>query len=214
MEGRRRPTRLEPGSPVLTAGDPSFAVPDQRGYARSATAPSIGAYEGSGVLFTVTSTGDNGGVNPAPDSSYTNLTGTLRQAIVDADSFAAGTMAIQFNITGANGTPQTIALQALLSQIVTPVVIDGTTEPGYAGSPTVRIEGSAAATYGLQFAAGTQTIPTELLGLSIGGFSSDALLFVSSSQPAIIAGNVLGATPTSPALNRTGPQSPWAIPPR
>ena len=97
---------LEPGSPVLQAGDPALPDEDQRGITRSGTTPSIGAYEGSGVLFTVTSTGDNGGNDPAPDSTFNNLTGTLRQAIVDANHFKAGTFAIQFNITGADGTPQ------------------------------------------------------------------------------------------------------------
>src|SRR5262245_47702218 len=48
--------------------------------------------------FVVTSTGDNGGVNPAPGAG----TGTLRQALVDADAANTGTAAnpdlIQFNI--------------------------------------------------------------------------------------------------------------------
>ena len=45
------------------------------------------------ATFTVTNTGDNGGVDPAPNAG----TGTLRQAIVDANA-TAGTNQIVFHI--------------------------------------------------------------------------------------------------------------------
>ena len=52
------------------------------------------------TTFSVTDTGDNGGVNPAPNVG----TGTLRQAIVDANN-NAGADTITFSVTGttANG---------------------------------------------------------------------------------------------------------------
>src|SRR4051812_46823965 len=54
--------------------------------------------------FVVTNTGDNGGIDPAPNAS----TGTLRQAIVDANA-NPGSDAINFRITsgtiGENPVP-------------------------------------------------------------------------------------------------------------
>ena len=56
------------------------------------------------ATFTVTNTGDNGGVNPAPGTG----TGTLRQAIVDANA-NPGADTITFTATGtillANALP-------------------------------------------------------------------------------------------------------------
>src|SRR5438128_293985 len=55
--------------------------------------------------FTVTNTGDNGGVNPAPGAG----TGTLRQAIVDANAAATGTATnpdlVQFKLPASDPQP-------------------------------------------------------------------------------------------------------------
>src|SRR5689334_17286305 len=86
--------------------------------------------------FLVTSTGDNGGVNPLAGAG----TGTLRQAIIDANFAATGTASspdlIEFNIpnsdpgystvTGA----YTIQPQSALPTVTDPVVIDGYTQAG------------------------------------------------------------------------------------
>ena len=183
---------LEPGSPALTKGKPGAVSTDQRGVTRSATAPSIGAFEGSGVLFTVTSTGDNGGVDPAPDSTYNNLSGTLRQGIVDANAFHPGTTAIQFAIPGASGTPQTISLANTLDAINANVVIDGSTQAGYSNTPLVRVEGSGFATIGLTVGAGGQG---EILDLNFDRFTTDGIRDL-SALPLLIAGNVIGPDST------------------
>ena len=47
------------------------------------------------MIFTVMNTGDNGGINPAPNA----MTGTLRQAIIDANA-NAGADTINFGIPG------------------------------------------------------------------------------------------------------------------
>src|SRR5262249_9267509 len=71
-----------------------------RGRSRSRARPRIEVLEDRTVpsTFWVTSTDDNGGVNPLPGAG----SGTLRQAIVDADAANTGTAAtpdlIQFNI--------------------------------------------------------------------------------------------------------------------
>ena len=66
--------------------------------------------------FTVTNTGDNVGVNPAPGAG----TGTLRQAIIDANA-TAGADTISF----AEGVTGTITLASALPQITHDVTING-----------------------------------------------------------------------------------------
>jgi hypothetical protein len=78
------------------------------------------------TTFTVTNTGDNGGVDPAPGAG----TGTLRQAIVDANA-TAGTDTINFNIPGSG--VHTISPAANLPQITGVVIIDGYSQPGNGG---------------------------------------------------------------------------------
>src|SRR2546421_2795055 len=74
------------------------------------------------AVFPVTTTADSG-------------PGSLRQAILDANS-TPGADAIQFNIgSGA----QTIALAAALPDVTEAVTIDGTTQPGYAGTPLITL---------------------------------------------------------------------------
>ena len=79
----------------------------------------------SANTFTVTNTGDNGGVNPAPGAG----TGTLRQAIIDANA-TAGADVIGF----AAGVTGTITLAGVLPQIAQGLTING---PG-AGMITVN----------------------------------------------------------------------------
>jgi Calx-beta domain-containing protein len=76
------------------------------------------------VTFTVTNTNDSGA-------------GSLRQAIVDANA-NAGTDLITFSI--GSGL-QTIAPSALLPDITDPVIIDGTTQAGFAGTPLIELSG-------------------------------------------------------------------------
>src|SRR5687767_8409817 len=78
------------------------------------------------ATFTVTNTGDNGGSNPAAGAN----TGTLRQAIIDANANAnPGTVdLIQFTISGTG--VQTISLLNELPEIAEDVTIDGYTQTG------------------------------------------------------------------------------------
>ncbi len=66
------------------------------------------------ATFVVTNTGDNGGMNPAPNAG----TGTLRQAIVDANA-NSGADIITFTVTG------TIVLQSALPGLAEDVTISG-----------------------------------------------------------------------------------------
>ena len=86
------------------------------------------------AIFTVTNTGDNGGVNPAPGAG----TGTLRQAIIDANATAG---ADTINFQGVSGS---ITLAAALPAITEGLTIDGPGANGVtvsapAGTTTIRI---------------------------------------------------------------------------
>lgn len=93
-----------------------------------AVVPTIKPTHALGQVYTVTNTGDNGGVNPAVGAG----TGTLRQAIIDANANATLLNGephnIQFNIPG--GGVQTITLAAALPAVTRSTIIDGTTQPG------------------------------------------------------------------------------------
>ena len=72
--------------------------------------------------FTVTNTNDSGA-------------GSLRQAILDANAAGGGTVA--FNLT----SPRSIVLLSALPVAMANVIIDGTTQPGYAGAPLIEVSG-------------------------------------------------------------------------
>ena len=75
-------------------------------------------------------------------------TGSLRQAMLDANA-TAGLDTIVFNIPGAG--VHTINLLVPLPEITDPVVIDATTQPGYAGSPLIELNGALAGGTGIGF---------------------------------------------------------------
>ncbi|MCB1037565.1 MAG: hypothetical protein KDD47_27280, partial [Acidobacteria bacterium] len=82
----------------------------------------------SAATFTVDQTGDSG-------------SGSLRQAILDANGTTA-LDTIEFDIPG--GGPFVIQPSSALPAVSQPVVIDGTTQPGYAGVPIIVLDGSGA----------------------------------------------------------------------
>ena len=129
------------------------------------------------TTFQVTTTADNGdNANPTP--------GSLRQAIIMANS-TPGTDTISFNIgMGA----QTITLLSALPAITDPVIIDGTTQPGFAGTPIIEIKGTSAGSgvAGLQISAGSSTVR----GLVINRFSTG--IFLNTKGNNLIAGNYIG----------------------
>ena len=102
--------------------------------------------------FTVWNTADDG-------------EGSLRWAIVQANQ-DDGPTRIEFDIPGDGA--RTIRLNAALEPLVRPVVIDARSQPGYQGSPLVRLDGSGLApgTTGLVVAGGDSLIA----GLVVSGF--------------------------------------------
>src|SRR6185503_13085267 len=82
---------------------------------------------GRSATFVVTTVADDGA-------------GSLRQAIRDANS-NAGPDSIFFGI--GRGI-QTLRLGSALPAVTDPVTIDGTTQPGFGGTPLIELDGSAA----------------------------------------------------------------------
>jgi hypothetical protein len=157
--------------------------------------------------YLVTNTGDNGGVNPASGAG----TGTLRQAIVDANAAGTGTASnpdlIQFNIPttdpGYNSTTAKFTIQPRsgLPIITDQVIIDGYSQPGStmntlpgmgtgAGDNAFQIivlDGSNISSQvdGLTIAGGNSAVQ----GLVIQNFSNDIHLTTNGNDQ--IAGNYL-----------------------
>lgn len=106
------------------------------------------------ATFVVTNTGDNGGVNPAPNDG----TGTLRQAIVDANA-SGGADVITFN----SGVTGTILLSAALPDLADGATISG---PG-ANVLTVRRDPNAATSFRIFTVNSGNTV--TISGLTISG---------------------------------------------
>ncbi|MGO9464673.1 MAG: beta strand repeat-containing protein, partial [Isosphaeraceae bacterium] len=125
-------------------------------------------------VFQVTSTGDNGGVNPAAFAG----TGTFRQAIIDSNA-TPGSNTIDFSIgTGA----QTISLLSALPSITVPVKIDGTTQPGYTAAPLIDLDGTSAGAgvNGLDLAAGSDG--SSIIALAINNFAGDGISIMTTDN--------------------------------
>ncbi|MFN2511684.1 MAG: carboxypeptidase regulatory-like domain-containing protein [Pyrinomonadaceae bacterium] len=139
-------------------------------------APSIvESPHGPQATFTVTNTNDTG-------------LGSLRDAIARANQ-SGGADVITFNI--GQGGAQTITPVTLLPTITGPLTIDGTTQPGFAGTPIIELNGSGlpSGTNALFITGGSTTVR----GLVINRFagSGDAIEFQTNGGN-IVEGNFLG----------------------
>ncbi len=97
--------------------------------------------------------------------------GSLRQAILDANG-APGADTITFDTVALTGPGlQTITLATSLPQITDPLVIDGTTQPDYAGSPLININGNSLAGSILS----VSNVAVTLKALKISGYTGTAV---------------------------------------
>jgi titin len=140
------------------------------------------------ATFIVANTGDSG-------------SGSLRQAITDANA-GSGTNTIIFQIPGTG--PFTLIPSSAYPAITpNPVIIDGTTQPGYAGKPLIQINGSNLGTSsdGLELFAGNSMVS----GLAIFSFNRDGIR-IQGGGTNIIQANYLGtdATGTNSLGNTEG----------
>jgi hypothetical protein len=134
-----------------------------------------GAYA---ATFTVINTNDSGA-------------GSLRQAILNANGLA-GPDNIAFSIgTGV----QTISPTSPLPVITDSVIIDGTTQPGFAGTPIIVLDGTGVTTgsgVGLWIDAGNSTVS----GLAIGNFTNGSAVVLAMNGNNVIKGNYIGVDVT------------------
>src|SRR6185436_1673885 len=95
--------------------------------------------------------------------------GSLRQAIMDSEG-NAGVDTIRF-VIGIG--PQTITLATPLPTITDPVIIDGTTQPGFTSAPIIELNGVnlGGGSSGLLINAGSSTVK----GLVINRFNTDGI---------------------------------------
>jgi hypothetical protein len=127
----------------------------------------------------------------APNTFAVNNTndggaGSLRQAILDANA-TAGTQTIAFQIPGAG--VHTISPTSALPDITDRVVIDGFTQPGFAGTPVVELNGAGAGavTAGLNVVSGGSTIQ----GLAINNFNGHGIRLGTAGGDTV-RGNFIG----------------------
>jgi len=154
------------------------------------------AVTASAKTITVTGTGDT----IALDGKV-----TLREAITaanknvasgDAPAGDAGLDIIHFNIPG--GAFQTITLTSELPPTPEPLTIDGTSQPGFAGTPVIELNGNNVADTGLFIYGGNSVVK----GLVINRFKGIAIL-LSTKGLNFVVGNYIGtnASGTSALAN-------------
>lgn len=123
--------------------------------------------------------------------------GSLRQAILDANA-NPGLDSIIFNITGPS-----LRIQPLLGlpDIVDPVVIDASTQPGFAGTPIVELNGDKSAVRGVFVNSPGSTIRS----LVVNGFSTGGIILGTSSAGSRVEGCYVGTDVTGMfAIPNTG----------
>jgi titin len=130
--------------------------------------------------------------------------GSLQQAFLDANA-TNGLDTIIFKIPGAG--VHTITPTNALPPITNSVVIDATTQPGFAGTPLIELDGSTAGNNdGLRLFAGSSTIR----GLAINRFAASAIHVQFPSGTNFIQGNFIGTSPPSGSTARgNGSEGIW-----
>jgi parallel beta-helix repeat protein len=126
--------------------------------------------------------------------------GSLRQAILNSNS-ASGQQTIKFNIPGSG--VRTINLLSPLPNLSDPVIIDGTTQPGFSGTPIIEVNGANAGGSVGCFAliGGNNTIK----GLVMNRFSG-TVIHIANGGGNTIQGNYIGtnASGTAASPNSVG----------
>jgi CSLREA domain-containing protein len=147
----------------------------------------------SAATITVTGTGDSIAVDGAC---------TLREAITAANTNVAsgdcpaGTVGLdQIHFAIGGGGAQSVVLSAPIGDIVDPVTIDATTQPGYAGAPLIEVFGSYIETspmFIVQMAGGGSTFRGLILRSVFSGTSIEL-----RSSGNVVASNYFGTNGTT-----------------
>ncbi len=167
----------------------NVAVPFGQTITATATSPSGNTSELAGAVvvaspYVVTNTSDNG------DDTFPTL-GSLRQVIESINLPTAVSSTISFDIptgpfviTLENGTP--------LPALTRPVLVDGTSQPHYTGTPIIELDANGAPA-GLTLGA----VGSGIQGLSIVGADGPGILIDSGSD--LIIDDYLGVNPSGTA---------------
>ncbi len=133
-----------------------------------------GAQYSSATVYVVSSTADGGA-------------GALRSQIVGAN-LNPGADQITFAIPGTG--PHTIHLLSPLPDITDTLEIDGTTQPGFAGSPVIELDGTAAGAT----ADGLRLLVSKcrVQGLAINRFGHNGIVVRCAAENCAIKGNYIG----------------------
>ncbi len=130
-----------------------------------------------GTVYTVTNTNNSG-------------TGTLRQAITDANAHA-GADTISFNISGTGA--HTITPTSALPTITGAVILDATTDNSFAANgnmPAIILDGNNLSADGLKLSSTADG--TTIRGLVIRDFTGDGIEIQSGSNGNTVTGNYIG----------------------
>jgi CSLREA domain-containing protein len=148
----------------------------------------------SAATITVTGTGDAIAVDGACTLREAVTAANTNAASGDCSAGTAGLDQIHFAIGG--GGAQSIVLFNPLPDIVDPVTIDATTQPGYAGTPLIEVFTSYidnVSMFVVQMAGGGSTFRGLILRGSISGGASIEL----RSSGNVVAGNYFGTNGTT-----------------
>lgn len=180
-------TAVNSGTAIFPGG---LSATDILGHTRwLGSAPDRGAFESAfndATQYSVITTADSG-------------VGSLRDAITQAN-VSSNPATITFNIPG--NCPRAIALASALPQILTPVIVDGTTQPGSSVNASadtfdadlcvVLKPAGGTLPYGFNVPAAATIGSLTLRGVGLGGFSQPVMLLGGSNH--VIAGNQFGGS--------------------
>jgi parallel beta-helix repeat protein len=147
------------------------------------------------VPLVVTRTDDNDISVFPPEPT---IPGSLRAALENANRNVGYRDQISFAIPGVG--PHTITLKHQAPPVTDPAVIDGTTQPGYAGTPWVRAECSSADCI---HALWVQANDTTVRGLALTGAPGAGIL-VTNATGALLEHNYVGTDGTGDLGNGRG----------
>ncbi len=128
---------------------------------------------------------------------------TLRAAITSLDSTGGPSNTITFNLASGQ---QTIDLLSALPDITLPVDIEGSTEPGYAGTPLVVIDGASAGSGASGLALSSGSSGSIVQGLVIADFSTGDGIDIELTDDHV-AGCDIGTSPSAPPPRPTASAS-------
>jgi FG-GAP-like repeat len=111
------------------------------------------------------------------DTTADSGPGSLRQAILDADSTTGLLVTIDFAIPGAG--VQTIDPLTPLPAIAASALIDGTTQPGFAGTPLIAVDAAPG--------GGPAALTIAGAGVTVAGLAVDQFAFVTTTNLVLVA---------------------------